>query len=493
MLELGRTRKIAVLGASGSIGKNALDVIETSNGKLEAVLLSVNTQTNILAQQLIKINEKIKSSIKLNRKSNNPNNSNNSNNANSENLNDSNNLNLDNQSDSPHLPQWVVITEPNADRSPIENLPDEIKSQIKIFYGYDSLSQLVREPEIDIVLSAVSGCAGLVATWSALETGKIVALANKESLVSGGSMIKELALKNHGNLIPVDSEHSAIWQALQSWNMKHYQNKLINPAIKNNSSSIYSQNSQSDSQSAQLNSQLDSQSAEYSDQNILSGCLNVIDVITLTASGGPFRTWSLDELKKVTVDDALNHPTWKMGAKITIDSATMMNKAFEIIEAKYLFDLDPKKIKTLIHPQSIIHSMVQFIDGSTIAQLSCPDMRIPISLALHYPYRFESSPNPIDWTNKISLDFYPPDFERFPALSLGYIVAEKGGTTGAVVNAANETAITAFQNGRLPFLDIVTACISVLENHNFENRPTLSRLLEIDAWARKETEKWISQ
>ncbi|MDR2168742.1 MAG: 1-deoxy-D-xylulose-5-phosphate reductoisomerase [Planctomycetaceae bacterium] len=450
MFESHCTRKIAVLGSSGSIGQNALDVIATSNGVLEAVLLSVNKQTNILAKQLLAIYSQTQSH---------PNNSTNQNNTQNY-----------SQNYTPNLPQWVVVTDPTADKTPLQNLPDGILSKINILYGHDSLTTLVQNPEIDIVLSAVSGCAGLVSTWAALEAGKIVALANKESLVSGGSMIKEIAIKNNANLIPVDSEHSAVWQALQSWQLQNYPNNLINPPAN-----------------------ITQNTAHNITQLKPPNPKDIVKNITLTASGGPFRTWSKEQLKNVTLNDALNHPTWKMGEKITIDSATMMNKAFEIIEARHFFDFEPQKIKVLIHPQSIVHSMVQFIDGSTIAQLSCPDMRIPISLALHYPNRFASPVCPIDWSDSVSLEFYPPDFERFPALSLGYAVAEREGTTGAVVNAANETAIIAFQNGRLPFQNIVNACISVLENHNFEKRPTLSRLLQLDTWARKETEKWISQ
>ncbi|MDR1480959.1 MAG: 1-deoxy-D-xylulose-5-phosphate reductoisomerase [Planctomycetaceae bacterium] len=434
MLGSSSTRRVAVLGASGSIGRSAFDVISSSNGTLEIALLSVNRQTNILAEQLLQIAAQIEK-------------------------NKTAECECEKQNCG-RLPRWVVVTDSGADRTPIDNLPDKILSEVKVFYGHDSLCQLVRESEIDIILSAVSGCAGLTSTWSALEAGKTVALANKESLVSGGSVIKELAIQNHANLIPVDSEHSAVWQALQSWQMRNYPNSLMNPDINNTANT-------------------DPQKG--------------IENITLTASGGPFRNLTFGELERVTVEDALNHPTWKMGKKITIDSATMMNKAFEIIEARYFFDLEPQQIKVLIHPQSIVHSMVQFIDGSTIAQLSCPDMRIPINLALHYPDRFGLSVRSIDWAGDVTLAFYVPDVERFPAISLGYVVAEKGGTTGVVVNAANEVAISAFLNGDLPFRDIVNACISILENHNFEKRPTLSRLLQLDSWARKETEKWISQ
>jgi 1-deoxy-D-xylulose-5-phosphate reductoisomerase len=211
--------------------------------------------------------------------------------------------------------------------------------------------------------------------------------------------------------------------------------------------------------------------------------------IILTASGGPFRTWSLDELANVTVEDALAHPTWKMGKKITIDSATLMNKALEMIEASWLFGLPSDKIDVVIHPQSLIHSMVEFVDGSVIAQMSPPDMRLPIQLALYYPHRLPGSALKMDWKQTHTFEFHPPDFDRFPAIPLAKEVIKSGGTAGAVVNAANESAVSAFLAGKLPFREIVKVCESVLHHHDFEPHPSLEQLLAIDRWARSEAEK----
>ncbi len=424
-----RPRRVAVLGSSGSIGRSSLEVIAESNGRLEATLLAVHRRTDILVQQVRQlavrsVAERIHAS----------------------------------EGDSgagaapwrqeTSLPRWVVVTDPEADRTPLEDLPPGIE----VFFGHEALCELVQKPEIDVVLSAIVGSAGLTSTWNALEAGKTVALANKESLVMGASLITELARKTGGRLIPVDSEHSAIMQALQSWRM--------------NSDAT---------------------------ETVVSPSMNDADEkIILTASGGPFRTWSLEELAKVTVKDALAHPTWEMGRKITIDSATLMNKALEIIEARWFFEIPVGRIEVVIHPQSIVHSMVEFVDGSTLAQLGLPDMRLPIQLALNYPNRFDGPAQRMDWKKCLTLDFYPPDMERFPALALGLEVAEVAGTAGAVVNAANETAVAAFLEKRLAFQDIVRVCCSVLEHHQYEQRPTLERLLELDAWARKETERWIS-
>jgi 1-deoxy-D-xylulose-5-phosphate reductoisomerase len=300
-------------------------------------------------------------------------------------------------------------------------------------------------------MSAIVGSAGLVSTWAALEAGKTVALANKESLVVGGELLTNLAKTNGGRLIPVDSEHSAIMQALMAWNLACNDTKT------------------------------DTTTHQCSDVG-----LNLsIEKIILTASGGPFRTKSLDELADVTVEEALAHPTWKMGKKITIDSATLMNKALEIIEARWFFDIPTDKIDVVIHPQSLVHSMVEFVDGSVIAQMSPPDMRLPIQLALYYPHRFSGTSPRIDWSQMQTLDFYPADFERFPALSLGLEAAAVGGTAGAVINAANEVAVAAFLDGKLPFREIVNVCRFVLEHHNFEQHPTLHQLLETDRWARE--------
>jgi 1-deoxy-D-xylulose-5-phosphate reductoisomerase len=214
--------------------------------------------------------------------------------------------------------------------------------------------------------------------------------------------------------------------------------------------------------------------------------------IVLTASGGPFRTWTKGQMEVATVADALSHPTWQMGQKITVDSATMMNKALEMIEARWLFNLAAEQIDVVVHPQSIVHSLVEFVDGSVVAQLSPPDMRLPIQLALSWPERWPSPAKKLDLRQSVRLDFEPPDEERFPAVRLGREVAAAGGSAGAVINAANEVAVAAFLAGSLQFGRIVPACRAVLESHNFVADPTLNELLMLDAWARQETQRWIS-
>jgi len=396
-------RQVAVLGSSGSIGRSALEVCAASEGRLVPTLLSVHRRTDILAGQI--------------------------------------------QRSSPSaMPRWVVVTDETADRSPLQHLP----ADIEVFYGHDALCKLVCRAEVDVVLSAIVGSAGLISTLAALEAGKTVALANKESLVMGGGLLTDLVNAKGGCLLPVDSEHSAVMQALRSWKMTADQTAPNNAEI-----------------------------------------LSSVEKIILTASGGPFRTRSLAELAHVTIEEALAHPTWKMGKKITIDSATLMNKALEIIEARWLFDVPAEKIGVTIHPQSLVHSMVEFVDGSVIAQMSPPDMRLPIQLALYYPHRFPGPSLRVNWAQTHSLDFYPPDVERFPALLVGLDAAASGGTAGTVVNAANETAVAAFLDGRLPFQDIVKVCRSVLESHDFDPHPTLTQLLAIDHWARTEATKWV--
>ncbi|MDR0335729.1 MAG: 1-deoxy-D-xylulose-5-phosphate reductoisomerase [Planctomycetaceae bacterium] len=467
-------RRVAILGSSGSIGRNTLEVIAESEGRLEAVLLSVHRRTDILAAQIRQlavrsVAEQIHAA--------------------------GNRLRDDKISCKTVLPRWVVVTDELADRAPLEDLP----LSVEIFFGYDALCELVRRPEIDIVLSAIVGSVGLTSTWSALETGKTVALANKESLVMGGSLITDLAHATGGRLIPVDSEHSAIMQALQSWRMEgglpeseHVAHsgtlqplETVEQPVEQPVETLEPATTPTEkvvSSSALCCSELPELSADFK---------SVVRKLILTASGGPFRSWTLDELAKVTVGDALIHPTWEMGKKITVDSATLMNKALEIIEARWFFGISVENIEIVIHPQSVVHSMVEFVDGSTLAQLSPPDMRLPIQLALNYPYRFNGPSLRLDWSKALLLEFYPPDLERFPALALGLEVAEVAGTAGAVVNAANETAVNAFLENRLAFQEIVPVCRSVLEHHHYEQRPTLARLLELDQWARKETEQRI--
>lgn len=377
---------IAVLGSTGSIGRNALEVIAASEGRLRAVVLVARSNTQLLERQAHE-----------------------------------------------HRPTLVVVTDPEAARRHgVWNLPLETELRV----GEEAVLEAVSSPTVDRVLSAYVGIAGLRATWKAVEAGKTVALANKESLVVAGPLITQLAQQTGAQILPVDSEHSAVFQALRSGQPKEVRR------------------------------------------------------IILTASGGPFRTKKKEELASVTVEEALAHPTWKMGRKITVDSATLMNKALEIIEARWLFGVTAEQIAVVIHPQSIVHSMVEFVDGSVIAQLSPPDMRLPIQYALYYPERCPGIARKIDWTQVLDLRFEPPDPERFPAIRLGLEAARRGGTAGAVLNAANEAAVECFLQGRLRFDQIVPACEAVLESHPFDPEPTLERIFELDSWARREIAHW---
>ena len=382
-----QTTNVAVLGSTGSIGQSALEVIAASGGRLRAAALAAGGNVGLLAQQARIVR-----------------------------------------------PRWVAVAD--AEKGAAYDF-SALRPGVEVLLGPDALTQIAQEPEIDVVLSAVVGRAGLEGTWAALEAGKRVALANKESLVVAGPLITELARERGAAVLPVDSEHSAVFQALQV------------------------------------------------------GRREEVRRVILTASGGPFRNHTPDELALVRVEDALDHPTWDMGRKITVDSATLMNKALEIIEARWLFDLDPGQIEVVIHPQSIVHSMVEYIDGSVVAQLSPPDMKLPIQYALTWPERWEGVADKLDWRQSLRLDFDPPDIERFPAIGLGLEVARAGGTAGAVLNAANEAAVEGFLGGKIGFQEIVPVCRSVLDNHTFEPRPTLERLLELDRWAREEVLRWV--
>jgi 1-deoxy-D-xylulose-5-phosphate reductoisomerase len=330
-------------------------------------------------------------------------------------------------------PQRIVVTDPEAAaRTDWSDLPKDIELQV----GPDALPEAVAQPEVDTVVSAIVGSAGLRGTWAALEAGKTVALANKESLVMAGPLVTCLARSRNARLLPVDSEHSAVFQAMQA------------------------------------------------------GRREELRRVILTASGGPFRTYPAERLATVTVAEALAHPTWQMGPKITIDSATLMNKALEIIEARWLFDLGPDQIAVMIHPQSIVHSMVEYVDGSVIAQLSPPDMKLPIHYALYWPQRLPSVASKLDWSRAMQLQFESPDLERFGALALGLEVARAGGTAGAVLNGANEAAVAAFLAGDLGFQEIVPACRDILEHHDFDPNPTLEQLFRLDGWARQEISRW---
>ena len=331
-------------------------------------------------------------------------------------------------------PRWAIATDEVA---AAEFDWAELPAETELLVGAASLKEIVARPEIDVVLAAIVGSAGLESTWAALERGKTVALANKEALVAAGPLITQLAQENDALLLPVDSEHSAIFQALQA-----------------------------------------GQPAE-------------VKRLVLTASGGPFLKLSPEELKRVTTAEALEHPVWNMGPKITVDSATMMNKALEIIEARWLFGVEAEQIDVTIHPQSIVHSFVEFVDGSIVSQLSPPDMRLPIQYALNYPERVQGVAQRLDWQQRFRLEFEPPDLDQFPALELGHQCARSGGTSGAVLNGANEAAVGAFLAGELHFTEIVPACRSVLESHHFDPSPTLTQLIELDGWAREEVTRWV--
>jgi len=308
-----------------------------------------------------------------------------------------------------------------------------LPTQTRLLVGDDGIAEMVADPDIDIVVSAIVGAAGLMGTIRALEAGKTVALANKESLVLGGPHVMRLAVSRGATILPVDSEHSAIFQALKC------------------------------------------------------GAADEVERLVLTGSGGPFRGWKRPALEHVTPEQAMKHPTWNMGAKITVDSATLMNKSLELIEARWLFGVPVDRIRVVIHPQSVIHSFVEFRDGSVVAQLSPPDMRLPIQYALTYPDRLPGGPaRRLDWDALTGWQFEPPDHESFPALQLGYEAARRGGTCGAVLNAANEAAVQRFLDGSLTFLDIPRACREVMDRHSFDANPSLEELLAIDQWSRQE-------
>jgi 1-deoxy-D-xylulose-5-phosphate reductoisomerase len=382
----GSRRRVVVLGSTGSIGTSCLDVIDQLGNRLEAWGLSAHTSWESLLGQVQRCQ-----------------------------------------------PACVAVTDAEAARQlSRQTLP----ARTRFLSGEDGIATMVADPQVDVVLTAIVGSAGLTGTWLALEAGKTVAVANKETLVMAGPLVMELARRRGARVLPVDSEHSAVFQAMQS------------------------------------------------------GRRGEVQRIVLTASGGPFRGKKAAELANVTAAEALRHPTWRMGPKITIDSATLMNKALEVIEARWLFDLDPEQIDVIIHPESIIHSFVEFTDGSVLAQLSPPDMRLPIQYALTYPERVSGPARRLSWAELGALRFEQPDRETFPALELGFEVAKRGGTSGAVLNAANEVAVSRFLAGTLRFLDIPRVCRDVLNHHHFSARPSLAELGAIDRWARQEVVRW---
>lgn len=385
--ELPELNRIAVLGATGSIGTSCLDVIAANSQRLQATALTANRGWERLAEQCHQ-----------------------------------------------HKPRFAVLSDPTL-RQQIGG--NAFPRETELLFGPDAVAQIASHKDIDTVVCGIVGAAGLRGAWAAIESGKRVGIANKETLVVAGPLVMQLAAKTKSQLIPVDSEHSAVFQALQS------------------------------------------------------GRRRDLKRVVLTASGGPFRGWSKDRLEKeATIERALAHPTWQMGPKITVDSASMMNKALEVIEARWLFDLDMDEVGVMVHPQSIVHSFVEFIDGSVLAQLSPPDMKLPIQYALTYPERWQGTNPCMDWTRSHQLDFFPPDLDAFPALQLGFDVAKRGGTCGVVLNAANEVAVQRFLDGCLKFTDIPRACGDILDGHDFDAQPTLTELLRLDDWARKEMQQW---
>ena len=379
-------RKICILGSTGSIGTQTLQVIAEHPDLFEAYVLTANSKADLLIQQAKQ-----------------------------------------------YQPCCVVI----ADDSKYDYVREALANEpIQVYAGSDALCQVVQMEPVDIVLTALVGFSGLRPTISAIQAGKPIALANKETLVVAGELITQLCLEHKVPLLPVDSEHSAIFQSLM-------------------------------------------------------GEESPIEKIILTASGGPFRTFTLDQLHNVTPAQALQHPNWDMGAKITIDSASMMNKGFEVIEARWLFDVTPEKIQVVVHPQSILHSAVQFEDGAVKGQLGMPDMRVPIQLALSYPKRLNSSFPRIDWWNLKDLTFEKPDPEKFRCLAMAYEAIRIGGNAACIVNAANEVVNLAFRQERCGFLQMAEIIEQTLQHVPHQDKPSLQDYLDCDHESRRIAEEFI--
>ena len=375
-----KKRQLAILGSTGSIGTQALEVVSEHSDLFEVYALTANNQVDLLINQARK-----------------------------------------------YMPEVVVIA--NERKYPelkeaLEDLP------IKVWAGADAIAQMVQSEPIDMVLTAMVGYSGLRPTISAIKAGKAIALANKETLVVAGELIMKLAAEHKVPILPVDSEHSAIFQCL---------------------------------------------TGAYD---------NPIEKILLTASGGPFRTKSLEELATVTKAQALRHPNWTMGAKITIDSASMMNKGFEMIEAKWLFDVTPDQVQVVVHPQSVIHSMVRYQDGSVLAQLGEPDMRTPIAHTMGWPQRLNSGVKPLDFCQLSNLSFSAPDYTRYPCLKLAMDAFDVGQAATTTLNAANEESVAAFLHGDIRFTDIAAVNLAVLDKMDLQEPQSIDDVLVIDAEAR---------
>lgn len=374
-------KQIAILGSTGSIGTQTLDVVRQHPAEFGVYALTAHRSVELLIEQALEFN-----------------------------------------------PAVVCI----ADESCYPRLREALSDlPIQVMAGERALEELVTMPEIDVVVAAMVGYAGLPPTIAAIKAKKTIALANKETLVVAGEIICRLAQRHNVSILPVDSEHSAIFQSLVGEDM------------------------------------------------------DSIEKLLLTASGGPFRTFSLEQMQHVTATQALQHPNWEMGAKITIDSASMMNKGFEVIEARWLFDIPVEKIQVLVHPQSVVHSAVQFVDGSVKAQLGTPDMRMPIQYALTYPQRWQSDVPRLDLFANSQLTFEAPDMDRFPNLALAYEAINRGGNAPCVLNAANEVVNLAFRNGKCAFLQMSDVIAQTMTKTTFIVEPTYEDYVQTDKEARK--------
>lgn len=385
---------ICILGATGSIGISTLDVVASHTHKYKIVALSANSQVERLFEQCQQ-----------------------------------------------YQPEYAVM----ANKKAAEELETKLKSNkssVQVLSGIEGLEKIASLPQVDYVMAAIVGAAGLKPTLAAARAGKRILLANKEALVMSGQIFMDEVKKNNAELLPIDSEHNAIFQCLPD----NYDKGLAESGITK---------------------------------------------ILLTGSGGPFRTKALNELENITPDEACAHPNWNMGRKISVDSATMMNKGLEIIEACWLFNTNPDNIQVVVHPQSVIHSMVQYSDGSVLAQLGQPDMRTPIAHALAWPERIESGVEKLDFFSISKLEFEQPDYERFPCLRLAEESIRKGGTAPAILNAANEIAVASFLDGELKFSDIAYIVEKTLTNLTSRPADSLTEILEDDLRARKEAEQLV--
>ena len=382
-------KNIAILGSTGSIGTQTLDIIAEYPERFRATVLTARRNWKLLAEQARKF-----------------------------------------------LPHKVVITEEDAYR----NLKEALAGvPVEVEFGSEAVAEAAAREDVDVVVTAMVGYSGLIPTISAINAGKVIALANKETLVVAGQLITGMLKNSKSSIVPVDSEHSAIFQCLVG--EKRSQARKI----------------------------------------------------LLTASGGPFRTFTAEQLEKVTVADALHHPNWSMGAKVTIDSASMMNKGFEMIEARWLFGCPPERIQILVHPQSIVHSMVEFVDGSIKAQLGVPDMHLPIRYALGYPERLATDAAPLSLEQMATLTFEAPDYKKFPLLGFAFDAIGKGGNLPCILNAANERGVAAFLNGKIRFTEMPLLVEHVMQKASFVDNPTLDDLVASNSESLAIADAWLAR